>query len=51
MIGLSTHKLVILEIRDDLLCELLCALFEGCYTVRICLLKLAFDALHVTLNP
>lgn len=51
MIDMSTYKLVILEIRYDLLCKLLCTLLEGCYTVRLCLLKLGFNALHVTLNP
>ena len=46
-----THEFIVLEISHNLLRKVGCALLECCYTVRLGLLQLRFDRLHVTLYP
>ena len=46
-----THEFIVLEISNNLLRKVGRALFECCYTVRLGLLQLRFDRLHVTLYP
>lgn len=46
-----THEFIVLEISNNLLRKVGRALLECCYTVRLGLLQLRFDRLHVTLYP